>query len=163
MTHAVKYEPTDAERIFSWPIDMTLARFTPGNGFGKRRRPGTPPGEFEDHRALDIGAPAGTPVYAAADGIVDVALADGAGGDTRSGNHVWIRHENWLTGYFHLQAAPLVNEGQTVKRGDLIGYVGSTGNGGGEHLCWHTQLTRGGQALAMNPRQVMRDYGRSDA
>ncbi|MFC5126853.1 M23 family metallopeptidase [Pseudoclavibacter helvolus] len=99
-------------------------------------------------------------MYAPADAVVDVARPDGEG-EAGGGNQVWLRHKDWLTGYFHLRDAPLVSEGDVIPAGTLIGYVGSTGNAGGDHLCWHTQLTRGGQALAMNPRQVMRDYGRS--
>jgi murein DD-endopeptidase MepM/ murein hydrolase activator NlpD len=70
----------------------------------------------------------GMPVYATHDGVVKLAR------DTYpAGNHIWVIGNRFKTGYSHLQEFA-VQEGQTVKRGDVIGYVGSTGASSGPHL-----------------------------
>ncbi len=83
--------------------------------------------------AVDIGAPRGTPIHAAADGTVIVARNNGAwnGG---YGNYVVITHDNdTQTLYAHMTHA-IVSSGQTVYRGQVIGYVGTTGMATGPHL-----------------------------
>jgi murein DD-endopeptidase MepM/ murein hydrolase activator NlpD len=87
------------------------------------------------HDAIDIMAPEGTPVVAAADGTVE-KLFDSKGG---GGITVYIRSpdQRWTYYYAHLQAyAPGLAEGQTVRRGQVIGRVGHTGNANpaGPHL-----------------------------
>ncbi len=82
---------------------------------------------------VDLGAARGTPVYAAAAGIIIIARANGAwnGG---YGNYIVITHDNASqTLYSHLQSA-VVGFGQTVAKGQLIGYVGTTGRVTGAHL-----------------------------
>jgi len=70
----------------------------------------------------------GTPVYATHDGVVQLAR------DTfPAGNHIWVLGNRFKTGYSHLKDFA-VQDGQTVKRGDVIGYVGSTGESSGPHL-----------------------------
>ncbi len=87
-------------------------------------------GEYTSrHSAFDIAAPTGTPVAAAADGVVVMA-------DTLhlSGNAVVIDHGMWLyTSYYHLHEIS-VSVGDTVKAGDIVGTVGSTGYSTGPHL-----------------------------
>lgn len=78
------------------------------------------------HEALDIMAPAGTPVVAAADGTVEKLFVSKAGGNT-----VYVRSPDRRTIYYyaHLQNyRPDLNEGQAVKRGEPLGTVGATGN-----------------------------------
>ncbi|MGF1550361.1 MAG: M23 family metallopeptidase [Sphingomonadaceae bacterium] len=79
------------------------------------------------HDAIDIMAPRGTPVIAAAPGIVErIFFSDGGGGKT-----VYVRSPDrrWIYYYAHLaDYAPGLKEGQRVERGDLLGEVGSTGN-----------------------------------
>lgn len=87
------------------------------------------------HNAIDIMAPHGTPVVAAAPGTVE-KLFDSKGG---GGITAYVRSPDgkWIFYYAHLQAyAPGLREGQAVKRGDAIGTVGSTGNAdpAGPHL-----------------------------
>lgn len=83
------------------------------------------------HNGLDIGAPIGTPIVAARDGKV---TAVGNNGRLQYGRYVLIEHDNGLsTLYAHMSRQVAVKE-QTVKRGDLIGYVGSTGYSTGPHL-----------------------------
>lgn len=98
----------------------------------------------ERHDALDIMAPAGTPVVAAAPGQVE-KLYDSAGAD---GITVYIRSDDgrWLYSYAHLQGyAPGLKDGQWVGRGQMIGRVGSTGSASprGPHL--HFQIRRIGR------------------
>jgi len=70
----------------------------------------------------------GTPVYATHDGVVQLAR------DTYpAGNHIWLVGDHFKTGYSHLRDFA-VQDGQSVKRGDVIGYVGSTGDSSGPHL-----------------------------
>ena len=88
------------------------------------------------HNGLDIGVPIGTPVFAAEDGKV-WAVDDNDRSRTRKyqyGKYIVIRHDNnFATLYAHLSRW-VVSEGQVVKRGDLIGYSGSTGYATGPHL-----------------------------
>jgi murein DD-endopeptidase MepM/ murein hydrolase activator NlpD len=70
----------------------------------------------------------GTPVYATHDGVVQLAS-----NTWPAGNHIWLIGEHFKTGYSHLKGFA-VQDGQTVKRGDVIGYVGSTGESSGPHL-----------------------------
>ena len=92
-------------------------------------------GGARTHDAIDIMAPEGTPVVAAADGTVEkLFLSQGGGGIT-----VYVRSPDsrWIYYYAHLQGyAPGLAEGQQVKRGQLLGRVGHTGNAnpGGPHL-----------------------------
>ena len=83
------------------------------------------------HEGIDLVAPAGTPVYAAADGVVVAPAPDG-----RYGNWVRIDHGGKLTAvYGHLMAfASGIEPGETVVRSELIGFVGSTGRSTGAHL-----------------------------
>ena len=82
------------------------------------------------HRGIDIGAPTGTPIVAAAPGIVTYADWDGSG----YGYLVEIKHPNGsLTLYAH-NSEILVKEGQKVSQGELIAKMGSTGRSTGPHL-----------------------------
>ncbi|MFQ5877051.1 MAG: M23 family metallopeptidase, partial [Acidobacteriota bacterium] len=98
-----------------------------GNGYGWRRDPFTGMRDF--HQGLDIVAPIGTKVVAPADGIVTRVGRMGG-----FGNSIFISHGYGIvTRYGHLQAAK-VRVGQRVKRGDVVGLVGSTGRSTGPHL-----------------------------
>jgi murein DD-endopeptidase MepM/ murein hydrolase activator NlpD len=95
------------------------------------------------HQGTDFGAPAGTPVTAAGDGLV---VFRGWGGAT--GNLVRLSHPqlNLETGYAHLiRFEPSVTLGQRVRVGQVIGYVGSTGRSTGPHLHW--SVKRSGQFI----------------
>ena len=93
------------------------------------------------HEGIDLVAPAGTAVYAAADGLVVGAAPNG-----RYGNWIRIEHGGRLaTVYGHLSAfAPGIEPGEAVVRGELIGFVGSTGRSTGAHL--HFELLNDGKA-----------------
>ena len=93
------------------------------------------------HPGLDFTAPAGTPIYATANGTIETA-GFGEGG---YGNHVIVNHGfGYKTLYAHMvriKAKP----GQNVSRGEVIGYVGSTGKSTGPHL--HYEVIRRGQKI----------------
>lgn len=79
------------------------------------------------HNGIDIGAPLGSPIKAAADGIV--INTDGILKHDGFGNRVLIKHDDGrVTLYAHMVSVPIVKVNQSVKRGQVIGYVGGTGN-----------------------------------
>ncbi|WAT17051.1 M23 family metallopeptidase [Aurantiacibacter sp. MUD11] len=87
------------------------------------------------HNGVDLAAPRGTPVYATADGVVEMAQYWGS-----YGNYVQIGHGGELeTRYAHLSSYS-VRPGDEVEKGDLIGYVGSTGRSTGPHLHYEVRV-----------------------
>lgn len=113
------------------------------SGYGARRHPIL--GYTRMHAGIDFAASYGSPIYAATDGVVSYAGRHGG-----HGNYVRIQHGGGLaTGYAHMSriaSAP----GQRVRRGQVIGYVGSTGLSTGPHL--HYELYRNG--VTVNPLSV---------
>ena len=98
------------------------------SGFGYRIDPLYKTVKF--HPGLDFTAPQGTPVYATADGVIEIAGNLGNG----YGNHIVIDHGySYNTLYGHLYRIK-AKRGQRVKRGEVIGYVGNTGKSTGPHL-----------------------------
>ncbi len=95
--------------------------------FGNRVHPIYKRTQF--HKGIDLAAPNGTPVYATADGVVTYSGVCGG-----YGNFVKINHQNgYKTAYAHLSTIK-VGKNANVRKGDLIGYVGSTGTSTGNHL-----------------------------
>ncbi len=93
------------------------------------------------HAGLDFSAPQGTPIYATANGVVRVAGNLGNG----YGNHVIINHGyQYSTLYGHMYRIK-VRVGQSIKRGEVIGYVGNTGKSTGPHV--HYEVMKGGRHL----------------
>ncbi|MBD5284560.1 MAG: M23 family metallopeptidase [Bacteroides sp.] len=114
-------------------LPINIKDFTMSSGYGYRRDPVYGAQRF--HEGLDFAAPTGTEVYATADGIVEIA--DRKGG---YGNMIDITHGyNYVTRYAHLSKI-IVSEGDEVKRGQLIGYVGSTGKSTGPHLHYEVRF-----------------------
>jgi murein DD-endopeptidase MepM/ murein hydrolase activator NlpD len=112
--------------------------------FGGRADPFT--GEPANHQGIDISTEKGDPVYATADGTVESASYNGD-----YGNFMVIRHDFGLaTRYGHLSAF-VAKPGQRVKRGDIIGRVGSTGRSTGAHL--HYEILANGKLI--NPLQLL--------
>lgn len=94
---------------------------------------------LREHHGADLAAPANTPVSAAAPGTVEKLWTSAAGGTT-----VYVRSpaRNWIYYYAHLRGyAPGLHEGQSVKLGDPLGYVGDTGNAGAGNFHLHFGLT----------------------
>lgn len=92
------------------------------------------------HNAIDIMAPGGTPVTAAAPGRIEKLFRSAAGGTTayvRSADGAWSFYYAHLAGY-----APGLAEGQSVRAGDPIGYVGDTGNAGAGNTHLHFAVSR---------------------
>ena len=94
---------------------------------------------IHDNNGVDIGAPSGTPIYAAASGTVIIARMGWDGG---FGNYVVINHPNGTqTLYGHMSRLG-TTEGTTVGKGELIGYVGTTGKSTGNHLHFEVHKAR---------------------
>ena len=111
------------------------------SGFGNMKNPFTK--KIVHHNGIDIAAPKGTEVSAAADGKV-VATVKDAEKKKGPGKHILIQHaEGCETFYSHLDEV-LVKEGQDVKTGDVIGKVGETGMSTGTHL--HFEIRHKGEA-----------------
>lgn len=109
------------------------------SGFGYRIDPVYKTTKF--HAGLDFAAPQGSPVYATADGVVELAGNTGNG----YGNHVVINHGfSYETLYGHLVRIK-ARAGQKVRRGEVIGWVGSTGKSTGPHL--HYEVHKNGREI----------------
>jgi murein DD-endopeptidase MepM/ murein hydrolase activator NlpD len=134
-----------------WPVNGRLL-----SRFGDRQDPFSGEGAF--HKGVDISAPMGTPIHAAADGIV--VQAEWSSG---WGRMVLIDHGNGLrTLYAHLSRFEVV-PGQEVRRGMVLGYSGQSGRATSPHL--HFEVRRGGVAVNPYPylaRSAMLQQGPSD-
>ena len=109
------------------------------SGFGYRTDPFTKTRKM--HEGMDFTAKTGTPIYATGDGVV--ARADNTA--SGFGNHIVIRHGyGYETLYAHLSKYKC-RAGQRIKRGDIIGYVGSTGRSEGPHL--HYEVHKNGRVV----------------
>lgn len=109
------------------------------SGFGYRSDPFTKARKM--HKGMDFTAKSGTPIYATGDGVVKSADNSLSG----YGNHIEINHGfGYLTLYAHLSKYK-VRPGQRVKRGDIIGYVGSTGRSQAPHL--HYEVHKDGKVV----------------
>ena len=121
--------------------------------YGWRKNPVS--GVNKLHAGIDFAAAGGTPIYAAASGYVQVAGWSTGG----YGNYVIIYHgkmsdgNTYSTLYAHMRSVA-TSAGKYVKQGELIGYVGTTGNSTGNHL--HLEVWKGGsKANAVNPRSYI--------
>jgi murein DD-endopeptidase MepM/ murein hydrolase activator NlpD len=123
-----------------WPLEGRV-----GSGFGERQDPINGEGAF--HAGIDIDAPIGSPVRAAADGDVTVA-----GMNAGYGREIMLDHgHDVLTLYGHLSAIAVVT-GQHVIRGQVIGYVGQSGRATGPHLHYEVRVHK----VAVNPHKYLR-------
>lgn len=124
----------------SIPSIQPIAKFTFTSAYGVRSDPFQ--GSAAMHAGIDLASPTGTPIYATADGVVD--RAEWFGG---YGNMVQIEHGKGIaTRYGHMSKIA-ARPGERVKRGDLIGYVGSTGRSTGSHLHYEVRI----DGRAVNP------------
>ena len=92
------------------------------------------------HRGVDICAPAGTPIYASAGGTITKAGYNKAGAGTGYGYSVIINHGGGYSSVYAHCLSLTVSAGQTVKQGQLIGYLGSTGRSTGNHCHFEIRL-----------------------
>jgi len=109
------------------------------SGFGYRIHPIYKTRKF--HSGMDFSAPKGTPIYATGNGIIEKVTTSKRG----FGNYVKINHGfGYKTLYAHMKKY-IVRKGQSVKRGDLIGYVGNSGTSTGPHL--HYEVVKGNKKV----------------
>jgi murein DD-endopeptidase MepM/ murein hydrolase activator NlpD len=124
-----------------WPVKGFVT-----SGFGPRLSPWS--NKHAHHAGLDISAPTGTKVIAPADGVVTFVNYDGAYGKSIMLSHGY----GFTTRYAHLSGYN-VSLGQEVRRGDVIGYVGSTGRSTGPHLHYEVRIS----GVPTNPRNYLLD------
>ena len=137
---------TTPQSAVSVPSIAPVQGFRLTSAYGMREHPVL--GGERMHKGLDLAVPAGTPVLAPADGVVEKASWFSS-----YGNFIEIAHGgNMETRYGHLSGYNVV-EGQQVHKGDVIGYVGSTGRSTGPHL--HYEVRVDGQAVDPSPYMQM--------
>lgn len=146
------YSPTGESTrraILRTPVDG--ARVT--SGYGMRMHPLL--GYSKMHKGKDFGAPIGTPIYAASDGLIEQM-----GPFSSYGNYVRLRHGNQMeTAYGHMSRfAKGLHAGMRVAQGEVIGYVGATGRATGPHL--HFEILRGGQQINPDSKEAKMESGR---
>ncbi len=119
------------------------ARLT--SGFGMRQHPIL--GYSKMHQGIDFGAPTGTPVFAAGDGVIEKREVFGG-----YGNYVRVRHSSgYATAYAHLSRfGQNIQVGKRVRQEQIIGYIGTTGRSTGPHL--HYEILRDNRQV--NPMKV---------
>lgn len=136
----------------SIPSRVPLANLTMTSGYGMRTHPVL--GRRRAHKGIDLAAPVGTPIYATADGLVSRASWFGG-----YGLFVSIEHGGQIeTRYGHMSRLN-VADGQRVHKGDIIGFVGTTGRSTGPHL--HYEVRVSGEAV--NPVPYMHGEQLTDA
>lgn len=118
-----------------WPVKGKITSL-----YGDRIHPVTNVASF--HNGIDIGAPTGTPIYSPESGKCVNRYENATGG-----KQIIIEHSNgFTTGYAHLDEYA-VKQGDNIRKGQIIGYVGSTGQVTGAHL--HLTLKKG--TVRLNP------------
>lgn len=126
---------------FVWPLQGRIS-----GRFGSQRIYNGTPGSY--HSGLDIAMPTGTPFVAPADGVVVLAAKDAF---TLEGHLLMIDHGMGLNSAFLHCSELLVEEGQTVRQGQVIGKVGATGRASGPHLHWGMKWN----AARVDPAQLL--------
>ena len=117
-----------------WPLP---GRYKISSLFGGRIDPIN--GRRDNHTGNDIPAPGGTPIYAAKDGVVTTVNTNKNA--SSYGYYCIISHgSGYATLYAHQNQVPIVQEGQTVSKGQVIGYVGTTGRSTGNHLHFELRI-----------------------
>jgi murein DD-endopeptidase MepM/ murein hydrolase activator NlpD len=150
---SVDYFDQDGRSIRQFLLRNPLPNGRMTSGFGMRRHPLL--GYSRMHTGTDWAAPRGTPIIAAGNGIVEKAGWDSGG----YGNQTLVRHANgYVSSYNHQSAiAPGVREGAKVTQGQVIGYVGTSGESTGAHL--HYELIVNGTKV--DPMKVRLPGGQS--
>ena len=127
-----------------WPI---MGRIT--SSFGERVDPfADDSAEGEFHRGIDIAAPKGTAIHATGDGVVATA-----GWGNGYGREVLLNHGHGITTLYAHMASITVIPGETVTRGQIIGYVGISGHSTGAHLHYEVRI----HGTPVNPHRYMRE------
>jgi len=126
-----------------WPV---MGRVT--SSFGERTDPFGADMEGEFHRGIDIAAPNGTAIHATGDGVVA-----SAGWGTGYGREVVLDHGHGITTLYAHMASIAVTPGETVSRGQVIGYVGMSGHSTGAHVHYEVRIHN----TPVNPHRYMRE------
>lgn len=126
-----------------WPV---MGRVT--SSFGERTDPfgGDTEGEF--HRGIDIAAPSGTAIHATGDGVVA-----SAGWGSGYGREVVLDHGHGITTLYAHMSSIAVTAGESVSRGQVIGYVGTSGHSTGAHVHYEVRIHN----TPVNPHRYMRE------
>jgi len=124
-----------AKEIFTFPVPLETLNITQAYGYTKFAERAY---RNNFHTGVDFGVPIGTPIYAAADGVV-VRVDNNDRGISRFlryqyGKYILIKHNNNLTTLYAHLSKQIVKEGNVVNKGQLIGYSGTTGYSFGPHL-----------------------------
>lgn len=135
---------TSGTGSFTWPLPGYT---TISSSFGSRT---CPYHGLEYHNGVDIPAPGGTSVHAADGGVVVQAAYDSS-----LGNYVVINHGNGYSTWYLHNSSLAVYVGQSVSKGQVISYVGTTGSSTGNHLDFRVKLDSGGY---VNPLSVCTPY-----
>jgi murein DD-endopeptidase MepM/ murein hydrolase activator NlpD len=126
------------------PSRMPVEGASLTSGYGMRNHPVL--GGRRQHRGVDLAMPTGTPVYATADGVISKAEWFSS-----YGLYIAVEHGAAIQTRFGHLSRLAVAAGQPVKKGDLIGYVGSTGRSTGPHLHYEVRIA----GTAVNPVPYM--------
>lgn len=118
-----------SESGFLWPLAANINVLS--SLYGSRPDPFT--GRPDNHTGIDIPAARGTPIYASKSGVV-ITSVYGTGSAWSYGNYVVVSHSDGTSTLYAHMSSRAVSKGQTVKQGDVVGYVGTTGNSTGNHL-----------------------------
>ena len=133
------YVPVVTEAGFLFPVSLNGYQCMT-SPYGYRVHPIS--GVTRLHNGVDLAAVTGTPIFASKSGVVTTACIGWGNG---YGNHVVINHGDGFSTLYAHQSALNVYEGQIVSQGDVIGYVGSTGNSTGPHL--HFTVFKNGETI----------------
>lgn len=130
------------------PSRTPLDDYRMSSNYGMRTHPVL--GGLRGHKGIDMAAPTGTPIYATADGMVTKSERFSS-----YGNFISIEHGAELETRFAHLSRMAVSAGQRVRKGDLIGYVGSTGRSTGPHLHYEVRVA----GVAVDPTPYMTETG----
>jgi murein DD-endopeptidase MepM/ murein hydrolase activator NlpD len=143
-----EYFTADGKSIKKSLLRTPIESARVSSGFGMRKHPIL--GYSKMHKGIDFAAPEGTPILASGDGVIEVAGRTGG-----YGNYVRIRHtDDYETAYGHMSAYGRgIKSGVRVTQGQVIGYVGSTGQSTGPHLHYEIMI----DGVQVNPKGVKLD------
>jgi len=132
---AAQIKNVPSESGFLWPLAANIN--TLSSFYGNRKDPFT--GKPDNHTGIDVPAASGTPIYAAKSGVV-VTSIKGSGSYWSYGNYVLVSHSDGTSTLYAHMSRRNVSKGQVVKQGDVVGYVGTTGNSTGNHLHFEVRV-----------------------
>ena len=133
--YAAQVANVPSESGYLWPLPggyNTISSLAGGRIHPVTGKPG-------NHAGIDIPAPSGTNIYAAKSGVV-IHAAKGTGSSWSYGNYVIVSHSDGTSTLYAHMSRIGCKEGQTMKQGDVVGYVGTTGRSTGNHLHFEVRV-----------------------